>query len=68
MSDYPILDSLTVDEAMKQLMVQTGGIQMGHTADPEEVASLVHFLISPSAAYLTGAIYAIDGGSLPTVS
>ncbi|PWK79136.1 hypothetical protein LX99_01592 [Mucilaginibacter oryzae] len=28
-------------------------------------AHLVHFLVSPSAAYLTGSNYAIDGGSLP---
>lgn len=60
--------NLTVDEAMKQLMAQTGGIPMGRMAEPEEVASLVHFLVSPSAAYLTGTIYAIDGGSLPVVS
>lgn len=60
--------NISVDEAMKQLMAQTGGIPMGRMAEPEEVASLVHFLVSPSAAYLTGAIYAIDGGSLPVVS
>jgi len=60
--------NISVDEAMKQLMAQTGGIPMGRMAEPEEVASLVHFLVSPSAAYLTGTIYAIDGGSLPTVS
>ena len=60
--------NISVDEAMKQLMAQTGGIPMGRMAEPEEVASLVHFLVSPSAAYLTGSIYAIDGGSLPVVS
>ncbi|WP_414617851.1 hypothetical protein [Dyadobacter sp. 32] len=31
-------------------------------------AQLVRFLVSPSAAYLTGTIYAIDGGFLPVVS
>lgn len=53
---------------MKQLMTQTGGIPIGRMAEPEEVASQVHFLVSPSAAYLTGTIYAIDGGSLQVVS
>jgi NAD(P)-dependent dehydrogenase (short-subunit alcohol dehydrogenase family) len=67
-SDYAASIGITVEEGMKQLMAQTGGIPMGRMAEPEEVASLVHFLVSPSAAYLTGTIYAIDGGSLPVVS
>ncbi|MEO3403970.1 SDR family oxidoreductase [Mucilaginibacter sp. CAU 1740] len=67
-SDYAASVGVTVEEGMKQLMAQTGGIPMGRMAEPEEVASLVHFLVSPSAAYLTGTIYAIDGGSLPVVS
>lgn len=65
--DYANSISITVEEAMTQLLAQTGGIPMGRMAEPEEVASLVHFLVSPSAAYLTGTIYAIDGGSLPVV-
>jgi len=67
-SDYAASAGITVEEGMKQLTAQTGGIPMGRMAEPEEVASLVHFLVSPSAAYLTGTIYAIDGGSLPVVS
>ncbi|WP_158827711.1 SDR family oxidoreductase [Mucilaginibacter lacusdianchii] len=67
-NDYAASAGITAEEGMKQLMVQTGGIPMGRMAEPEEVASLVHFLVSPSAAYLTGTIYAIDGGSLPVVS
>jgi len=39
---------------MKQLMKQTGDIPMVRMAEPEKVASLFHFLVSPSAAYLTG--------------
>ncbi len=37
---------------------------MGRMAQPEEVASLVGFLVSPAAAYLTSANYIIDGGSI----
>jgi NAD(P)-dependent dehydrogenase (short-subunit alcohol dehydrogenase family) len=67
-NDYAASEGITKDEGMKQLLAQTGGIPMGRMAEPEEVASLVHFLVSPSAAYLTGSNYAIDGGSLPVVS
>ena len=66
--DYATASGLTYDEAFVQMMAQIGGIPMGRMAEPEEVASLVHFLVSPAAAYLTGTIYSIDGGSLPVVS
>ncbi|OUJ72892.1 SDR family oxidoreductase [Hymenobacter crusticola] len=58
---------MTVEDVTQQLLAQMGGIPMGRMAEPEEVASLVHFLVSPSAAYLTGANYAIDGGALQVV-
>ena len=66
-TDYATSAGITVEEAFQQLLAQTGGIPMGRMAEPEEVASLVHFLVSPSAAYLTGTNYAIDGGSVPVV-
>lgn len=58
---------VTSEEVTHQLLAQMGGIPMGRMAEPAEVASLVHFLVSPSAAYLTGANYAIDGGALQVV-
>ena len=65
--DFAISSGISIDEGEKQLLSQVGGIPMGRMAEPEEVASLVHFLVSPAAAYLTGTNYAIDGGSLPVV-
>lgn len=65
--DFATSVGITVEEAFAQLLSQVGGIPMGRMAEPDEVASLVHFLVSPSAAYLTGTNYAIDGGSLPVV-
>lgn len=35
---------------------------MRRIGQPEEVASLVTFLLSDAAAYITGSVYAIDGG------
>lgn len=36
-------------------------------AQPEEVAELVGFLVSPRANYLTGTEFVIDGGTIPTI-
>jgi NAD(P)-dependent dehydrogenase (short-subunit alcohol dehydrogenase family) len=35
---------------------------MGRAAKPEEITGLIAFLASPEASYVTGAVYAIDGG------
>ncbi len=63
--DFAASVGLSVEEGMQQLLSQVGGIPMGRMSEPEEVATLVHFLVSPGAAYLTGANYLIDGGALP---
>jgi NAD(P)-dependent dehydrogenase (short-subunit alcohol dehydrogenase family) len=35
---------------------------MKRAAEPEEIAEAVAFLVSPAAAYFTGATIAVDGG------
>lgn len=65
--DFAASSGIPVDEAFQQLLSQVGGIPMGRMAEPSEVASLVQFLVSPAAAYLTGANYLIDGGAFPGV-
>jgi len=40
-----------------------GGIPLGAPGRPSDIAELVAFLVSDRAAYITGAEYAVDGGS-----
>jgi len=40
------------------------GIPLGRVAEPEDIASAVHFLVSEAAAMITGVILPVDGGNL----
>ncbi|WP_419211208.1 SDR family oxidoreductase [Maribacter sp. X9] len=57
----------TVEEAKQSVMDALGGIPIGRPAQPEEIAELVGFLVSPRANYLTGTEFVIDGGTIPTI-
>ncbi len=53
--------------ARQQIVDMLGGIPVGRPGKPEEVAELVAFLASDRAAFVSGANYVLDGGSIPTV-
>jgi NAD(P)-dependent dehydrogenase (short-subunit alcohol dehydrogenase family) len=55
----PVLTAAAASDRIAQLGQTT---LMKRAAQPEEIADAVAFLVSPAAAYFTGATIAIDGG------
>ncbi len=51
------MDDLVRTEAAKE-------IPLGRVGEPEEMGSLVAYLCSDAAAYITGQLIAVDGGHL----
>ena len=58
--------NISFDEAFKNLM-DTFNTPLGRMAEPEEVANMVSFLVSPEAEYLTGTNYQVDGGLMSAI-
>jgi 3-oxoacyl-[acyl-carrier protein] reductase len=51
------------DKALQEQLAPTAAaIPVGRLGDPMELGSLVAFLASQQASYITGAVYQVDGG------
>lgn len=59
--------NITESEARQQIVDFIGGIPLGRTGSPEDVAELAVFLASDSAKWITGVEYRIDGGTIQTL-
>lgn len=55
---------LTIDEAIQQFPAKAGIARMGQ---PEEIADLFAFLVSPAAKWMTGTSVRMDGGEVKDV-
>src|SRR5918995_3492392 len=43
------------------------GRPLGRLAEPEEIASVIAFLCSERASYVTGSAWSVDGGTVPII-
>jgi 3-oxoacyl-[acyl-carrier protein] reductase len=64
MEKYAPAHNMTFDEAMEEFPAQAGISRYGQ---PEEIAGLIAFLVSPQAKWMTGSAVRMDGGEIKGV-
>ena len=64
MEKYAPAHNMTVEEAMEKFPSQAGITRYGQ---PEEIADLIAFLVSPHARWMTGSAVRMDGGEIKGV-
>ncbi len=64
MQKYAPAHGMTFDEAMLNFPAQVG---IGRYGQPEEIADLMAFLVSPQAKWMTGSAVRMDGGEIKGV-
>ena len=61
MEKYAPAHNMTLDEAMLKFPARAGISRYGQ---PEEIADLMAFLVSPQAKWMTGSAVRMDGGEI----
>ena len=56
-------EGMEEEGARQQIIARSGGIPLGRTGRPAEIAELVAFLASDRAAFASGVDYFLDGGA-----
>lgn len=64
MEKYAPAHHLTVEEALKKFPAEAGITRYGQ---PEDIANLIAFLVSPAGKWMTGSAVRMDGGEIKTV-
>jgi NAD(P)-dependent dehydrogenase (short-subunit alcohol dehydrogenase family) len=62
LTDTRFASAITKNDKLMGMMTKM--IPMGRAAEPTEIAPTIAFLCTPAAGYVTGAVYAVDGGYL----
>jgi 3-oxoacyl-[acyl-carrier protein] reductase len=57
-----VATDMTAELGAKRLDELSAAIPLGRMASPDEIAGVVAFLVSPDAAYISGAVIPVDGG------
>jgi 3-oxoacyl-[acyl-carrier protein] reductase len=63
MEKYAPAHNMTLEEALQKFPAEAGISRYGQ---PEEIAELMAFLVSPAARWMTGAALRMDGGEIKT--
>ena len=65
LADQTAADS---DRSRDEVLKATGAARpIGRMAEPPEIAAVIAFLCSPRSAYVTGAAWSADGGSIAII-
>jgi NAD(P)-dependent dehydrogenase (short-subunit alcohol dehydrogenase family) len=60
----PLTDRVLEDEKLGEAIRQFGdAVPVGHTAQPADIANVIHYLLSEEAGYVCGSVFFVDGGS-----
>ncbi|MEM1110997.1 MAG: SDR family oxidoreductase [Pseudomonadota bacterium] len=63
-TNTPLSDQVMADEELGQAIKEFGEmVPWGGTAQPEQIANVMHFMLSDKSDFVCGSIFFVDGGS-----